>query len=96
MAARERRGVPAVEPLPRGLDADEPGPGLADEARQQAHGVGAAADAGDGDVRQPSLDGAHLFRALVADDPLQVTHEAAGTDAARPRNRARSGSSRHA
>ncbi len=43
---------------------------------EQAHGVGAAADAGDGDVGQASLGGTHLLRALVADDPLQVAHEA--------------------
>ena len=65
----------AFKPLPGRLDADEPGIGLADEAAQQADGVRAAADAGDGDVRQPALDRAHLLGRLVADDALQVADD---------------------
>ena len=61
--------------LPGRLDADEPHRRLADEPTEQPDGVGAAADAGDGDVRQPPLDPAQLGRRLVADDPLQVADQ---------------------
>ena len=55
-ATGQRRGMPAGQPLPRGLDADEARVRLADEAGQQADGVRAAADAGHGDVRQAAFD----------------------------------------
>ena len=55
-AARERRGVTAA-PAPPPRPPHRPGAcRLADEAGEQADGVGAAADAGDGDVGQPALD----------------------------------------
>ena len=43
--------------------------------RQQPDGVGAAADAGDGHVRQAPLHGEQLRGGLVADDALEVAHQ---------------------
>ena len=64
-----------VQPLPGRLHADQPDARLADEPRQQADRVRAAADAGDGHVRQAALHGDELRGGLVADDPLEVAHQ---------------------
>ena len=74
-AAGQGRGMVAGrDPLPGRLDADQAHVRLADEPAQQADGVGAAADAGHGQVRQPALDPAELGGGVVADDALEVAH----------------------
>ena len=83
---RQCGGVLAVEAFPRRLDPDESDSWLADEPGEQTDGVGATTDTRDGDVRQPSLDLAHLGRGLVPDDPLEVAHE--GRVRVRPDRRA--------
>ena len=75
-AARDRRRVPpGLDPVARRLSHSQTNRRLADEPRQQADRVGAAADAGEGEVGQPPLDGLELRRRLVADPPLQVPHD---------------------
>ena len=41
---------------------------------EQAHGVGAAADAGDQRIRQPAFGLQHLLARLAADDRLEIAH----------------------
>ena len=67
--------MPAVQPLPRGLDADQLDAGVVDEGDEAADRVRAAADAGDHPVGQPSRRGEDLLAGLVADHPLQVADE---------------------
>ncbi len=66
---------PVSTPSPGRLRHREPHRRLADEPRQQADRVGATADAGEGEVGQPPLDGLELGRRLVADPPLEVAHD---------------------
>ena len=88
-ARGERRAVlPGAEPLAAGLDGHQADrAGSAEEGGEGAHGVGAAADAGDDRVRQPAQALGPLRARLVADDPLQVAHQARDTGAARRRCR---------
>ena len=67
-----RRVPPGLHAVAGGLGHGQAHGGLADEPRQQADGVRAAADAGEREVRQPALDGPQLGRRLVADPPLEV------------------------
>ena len=48
--------------------------GVVDEAVEDAHGVGPAADAGDDGVGQPADEVEHLGAGLDADDPVEVAH----------------------
>ena len=41
---------------------------------KQAHGIGAAADAGDERIRQSAFGGLHLLARLAADDRLEIAH----------------------
>ena len=55
VAGGEARRVPAgLDALAAGLEADEPHAGVVEEAVEDAHRVGAAADAGDDGVGQPA------------------------------------------
>ena len=74
-AAGERGGMlPALQPPPCRLHADDAHIRLIQEGMEQAYGVRAAADAGDHRVRQPPL-GFHDLRAhLVSDNALEVPH----------------------
>ena len=75
-AADDGRGVAAGrDAVPGRLDDREPDAGLADEPREQADRVRAAADAGEREVRQPPLDGDELGRRLVADPALEVADD---------------------
>ena len=75
-AAEDRRGVPAgLDPVAGRLDDREADRRLADEPREQADRVRAAADAGEGEVGQPALDASELGRGLVADPALEVAHD---------------------
>ena len=75
-AAEDGRGMPAgLDAVAGRLDDGQPDRRLADEPRQQADRVRAAADAGDREIRQPALDGLELGRRLVADPPLEVAHD---------------------
>ena len=67
--ALKRRGVLAgLDAAPARLDADQPHRGVVDEVVEQADGVAAAADAGDGVVGQAALALEHLRPRLAADD----------------------------
>ena len=67
-AGAEARGA-------RRLDADEPDVRVVDEAVEHPDRVRAAADAGDADLWEPTLDGEDLLAGLVADHALEVAHE---------------------
>ena len=54
-SARERRRMAPLEPFAAGLHTHETDAGLSDEPRQQADGVGAATDTGDGDIGLPAF-----------------------------------------
>ena len=41
---------------------------------EQAHGIGAAADAGDQRIRQAAFGVLHLLARLAADDALEIAH----------------------
>ena len=64
-----------LDPVAGRLDDREPDRRLADEPRQQADRVRAAADAGEREVRQAPLDGLELGRRLVADPALEVADD---------------------
>ena len=66
--------LPGLDPLARRLDADHPHLGIVEERVEQAHGVRAAADAGDQRVRQAALLGHDLLARLLADHRLEVAH----------------------
>ena len=72
---------PGSSASPAGLDADELDALVADEGREDADRVGAAADAGDDAVGQAALALEDLRARLVADHALQVAHDAPGTGA---------------
>ncbi len=75
-AERERRAVAAgLDPVARGLDADQLHLGVVDERHEDPDRVGAAADAGDHALRQPAGLLEHLGARLVADHALEVAHE---------------------
>ncbi len=57
-----------------GFDADDLHARLIEEGVEQAHGVGAAADAGDQRVGQAAFLGHHLVASLRADHGLEVAH----------------------
>ena len=68
--------VPAGRnPLARCLCHREANGGLTDEARQESDGVGASADARQGQIRQPAFGRQQLSGRLIADDPLQIADE---------------------
>ena len=74
-AAGERgRVLAAVEPVARRLDAEDLDAAIVEERMEQAHGVGAAADAGDQRIRQAAFGLLHLLARLVADHRLEVAH----------------------
>ena len=68
------RVLAAFDAEPGGFDADHLHAGLVEEGVEQADGVGAAADAGDQRVGQPSLGLLHLRAHLFADHVLEVAH----------------------
>ena len=63
-AAGDPGRVPAgVDALAAGLEAVQPHVGVVEEGGEDAHRVGAAADAGDDRVGQPAGEVEHLLRA---------------------------------
>jgi hypothetical protein len=75
-AGAERRAVPrGVEALAGRLDADQPHVRILEERVEEAHGVRAAADAGDAQIRQPPFALEHLRARLHADDALEIAHQ---------------------
>ncbi len=75
-AALEARGVLAerAAAAPR-LDADQPHGAVVEEGAEQADGVAAAADAGDGEVGRRAAGGAlELPSRLLADEAVEVAH----------------------
>ncbi len=56
------------------LDADEAYPLVVEERMEQAHRIGAAADARHQRVGQAALGLHHLHAGLVADDALEIAH----------------------
>ena len=73
-AEQRRRVLAGGNPLPRSFGHGQPDSRLADEPAQQAQSVGAAADAGDRQVRQPPFDALQLCCRLVADHALEIAH----------------------
>jgi hypothetical protein len=72
----ERRAVAAgLQPLPRGLDADQRDGLVADEPGEHADRVRPAADARDDAIGQPAGTRQELGAGLVADPPLEVAHD---------------------
>src|SRR4030067_260183 len=65
-------------PAPRRCDADEPDGVVGVEGVEETDGVGAAAHAGDGVVREPALSVQHLPPRLRADDRLEVADDHRG------------------
>src|SRR3990170_3933975 len=61
-------------------------PALVEERMEQAHGIGAAANAGDQRIRQPVFGPLHLLARLTADDRLEIAYH--GRVRMRPRHRA--------
>ena len=47
---------------------------IVEERMEQAHGIGAAADAGDQRIRQAAFGGLHLLAGFAADDALEIAH----------------------
>ena len=75
-AARQRRGVAGgVDPVARRLDAEELHRLVGDEGVKEAHGVRAAAHAGDQRVGELPFDLLDLRARLAADHRLQLAHE---------------------
>ena len=73
---RERsRMAPGLDALPACFDADQADVGVVQERMKQTHRVGAAADAGDQRVRQPSFGLQDLLPHLVADHGLEITDQ---------------------
>src|SRR4029079_3723013 len=63
-----------VQSVSGGLDAKNFDAVFVEEGMEQAHGIRAAADAGDQRVRRTTLGLLHLFAGLAADDRLEVAH----------------------
>ena len=81
--AEDRRRVAAgLHAVAGGLGDGQADRRLADEPGQQPDGVRAAADAGQGEVRQAALDVQELGGRLVADPALEVAHDRRDTGAA--------------
>ena len=75
-AAGEGRRVPSGrDPVPRRLGDGDPDGRLADEPCEQPDRVGAAADAREGEIRQPPLRRDELDSRLVADQALEVADD---------------------
>src|SRR6267142_2159485 len=75
LARAERCGVPAaLQSFPGGFDTDQAHALVRQVGVKDAHGVGAAADAGDHGVGLPLGHLLHLHDALLADDGLEVPH----------------------
>src|SRR5918999_1854625 len=76
-AADGQRGAVAagLDPLPRGLDADQLHVGVPHEGHERADGVRAPADAGDHAVGKPPGGLEDLGARLVADHALEVAHQ---------------------
>ena len=62
------------QPFAGRLDADQRAPASSQEGVEDAHGVGAAADAGHHRVGQAADRLEHLLARLVADHALEVAH----------------------
>ena len=74
-AARDGRGVAAgADAVPARLAADQPHPGVVEEGVEQAHRIGAPADAGDRRIGQAADPLQGLLAGLLADDALEVAH----------------------
>jgi len=74
-AASDGSGVlAAVEAEAGRFDAVDLDRTLIEEGVEQAHGVGAAADAGDQRIRQAAFRRLHLLARLTADDRLEIAH----------------------
>ena len=71
-----RRVPPALDACPARLDADKAHVAVLEKGVKEADGVRSAADAGDQHVGQASLGGQNLLARLVADDALEVAHDA--------------------
>ena len=67
--------APGLDAVAGGLDDRQPDRRLADEPGEQPDGVRSAADAGDGKIRQPPLDGGELGGRLIADPALEVADD---------------------
>ena len=67
--------APGLDPLPRGLDADQLDLRIVDERREHADRVRPAPHACNDPLRQPPGPLQHLRARLVADHPLQLTDE---------------------
>ena len=72
--AGDRRRVLFLQAMTGRLDAVDFDAAVVEERMEQAHGVRAAADAGDQRIRQPAFGLLHLRAGLVADDALEVAH----------------------
>ena len=66
--------MPLFEAVPGRFDAVDFDAALVEEGMEQAHGIGAAADAGDQRIRQPAFGLLHLLARLAADDRLEIAH----------------------
>lgn len=64
----------AIQAVAGRLDADQLHRLLQEVIIEDAHGVGAAADASDDDIRLAPRQLRHLHAALLADDRLEVAH----------------------
>jgi len=67
--------VAAGQPFARRLDADEADGLVGVERVEEADGVGAAAHAGDGVIREPALRVQHLLPRLGADHRLEIADD---------------------
>ena len=74
-AGVERRRVAIrFQPQTRGFDAGHVHAGVVQERMEEAHGVGAAADAGDQQIRQAAFRFKALGARFRADDGLEIAH----------------------
>ena len=66
---------PGLEAIAGSLASEQFNTRIVDECRERTNRVGAAAHAGDDDVRQTSFGGQQLCTRLIADDTLEITHK---------------------